>query len=213
MYWEAPRLWPGETAAILASGPSMTRQIADSVRHLRTIAVSNQGIDNVVDGELVPAFAPWADVLYSADRRWWQENKNATEFAGLKVTIAPQGGAAFQHPDVKVMGNGGARGLETRRTHLRTGGNSGFQAVHLAMHFGARRILLCGFDMHAVAGRDHWFGPHIWRHAHRSPYSLFIERFAEAAPLFAAAGIEIINCTPGSALGCFPRMPLEDALR
>lgn len=212
MYWEAPRLWPGETAAILASGPSMTRQIADSVRHLRTIAVSNQGIDNVVDGEIVPAFAPWADVLYSADKRWWQENPQATNFAGLKVTIAPQGGHGFEHPSVKVMGNGGAKGIDLRRTHLTTGGNSGFQAVHLAMHLGATRILLCGFDMHARTGLDHWFGPHPWRQKFSSPYSLFIRRFAEAAPLFARAGVEVINCTPGSALNCFRCLSLEEAL-
>jgi hypothetical protein len=41
---------------------------------------------------------------------------------------------------------------------------------------------------------------------------MFISRFVDAAPLFRAAGVEIINCTPGSALKCFPSMSLTEAL-
>jgi hypothetical protein len=191
----------------------MTREVAEAVRYLRVVAVSNQGIDNDIDGVTVPALAAWADVLYSADRKWWENNAaRALAFAGLKITIQPPGGAAFKHPDVKVIGNGGMRGVDSRPTHLRTGGNSGYQAVHLAMHFGARRILLCGFDMHSPAGREHWFGQHAWRQKFRSPYPMFISRFVDAAPLFRAAGVEIINCTPGSALKCFPSMSLTEAL-
>ena len=31
-FWSVPRLWPGATVAILASGPSMNQAVADRVR-------------------------------------------------------------------------------------------------------------------------------------------------------------------------------------
>ena len=74
--WTVPPLWQGETCAVLASGPSMSREVAELVRgRVRVIAVNNQGIDTEVNGKLEPALAPWADVLYAADAKWWQATR------------------------------------------------------------------------------------------------------------------------------------------
>lgn len=203
--WSVPRDWVGETAAVLASGPSMSREVAAAVRgRCRVIAVNSEGLLS----------APWAEVLYAADHPWWQNNPAALKFAGLKVTIRPPGGGhGFDSPEVLELKNGGPAGFDDRPTHLRTGGNSGFQAMHLAAHFGARRILLCGFDMHAPErGPAHWFGEHAWRRGRKSPYAMFVTRMTQSAPEFAARGIEVLNCTPGSALKCFPFLPLSEAL-
>jgi hypothetical protein len=71
--WSVPPEWVGETAAILASGPSLTREQCEAVRgKAKVIAVNNQAIDTDCDGVRVPAMAPWADVLYAADAKWWQ---------------------------------------------------------------------------------------------------------------------------------------------
>lgn len=218
MLWAVPTIWPGQTAAILASGPSMTREIAQLVRgRVRAVAVNNQAIPTICDGQLVPAFAPWADVLYAADRLWWKMNEAAAvAFPGLKVTIEDASPLRryFRHEAVHVLQNSGTSGYEDRPTHMRTGRNSGYQAVHLAAKFGATRILLCGFDMQEGAnGRAHWFGDHQYRPQFASPYHLFMREFERGAPEFAKRGIEIINCTPGSALKCFPYQPIEDAIR
>jgi hypothetical protein len=45
-----------------------------------------------------------------------------------------------------------------------SGGNSGFQALNIAAQFGATRILLIGFDMHAAKGA-HWYGMNGWKNA------------------------------------------------
>lgn len=192
----------------------MSREVADYVRgRCRVIAVSNQGIDNRINGEIHPALAPWADALIASDRRWWIENPHAVKFAGMKFTVDPPGGCErFKHPDVISMKNGGAVLFDDRPTHLGGGGNSGFHAVHLAAHFGARRVLLCGFDMKPSKNGQHWFGEHEWRQNFQMPFDLFIERFTQSAPAFRKRGIEIINCTPGSALKCFPFMSLQEAL-
>lgn len=211
MTWNVVREWEGETCAVLASGPGMTRAVAEAVRSsgCRSIAVNNQGV--AFDGR--PAMAPWADILYASDAKWWHNHAAAAlAFKGRKVTIAQQGDRAPNLIDdsVAVMGHGGVNGFDERPTHLRTGSNSGFAAVHLAIHFGARRIVLCGFDMHGRKG-EHWFGDHFWRRGYRSRYDLFLNTFKRAAPEFLARA-EIINCTPGSALTCFPVMTLAEAL-
>ncbi len=211
MAWRVVREWEGETCAVLASGPSMTRAAAELVREsgCRSIAVNNQGIP--FDGHA--AMAPWADILYASDAKWWHNYaKEAAAFAGRKVTIA-QSGDREPHlisDEVAVMGHGGVNGFDERTTHLRTGSNSGFAAVHLAIHFGVRRIVLVGFDMHGKRG-EHWFGHHFWRRGYKSRYDLFINCFKRAAPEFSARA-EIVNCTPGSALTCFPSMDLKEAL-
>lgn len=214
--WSVPRDWAGETCVILAGGPSMTREIAAKVRAsgCRSIAVNSQGIEmTAADGSFTTAMAPWADVLYAADRLWWRNNQDkALAFQGLKVTICTsRGEAALHSPLVKILGNGGPRGFDERKTHLRTGHNGGYQAVHLAVHFGATRILLCGFDMHARRG-EHWHADHHFRPNNRAPYELFINGFRRIAPYYASAGVDVINCTPGSALDCFPFADLEGAL-
>ena len=210
--WKITREWEGETCVLLGSGPSMTRAIADAVheRVCRTIAVNNQAIETYGHA----ALAPWADLLYAADAKWWMENAAAVaKYRGRKVSIAHSSGItqAAVTADTLVVGNGGAGGFDERTDHVRTGYNSGYQAVHIAIHLGARRIVLCGFDMRVQAGKEHWFGHHHWRVGHRSRYELFIKYFREAAPELLKRA-EIVNATPGSALDCFPKVTLEEAL-
>jgi len=207
--WKVPRDWEGETVAVLASGPSMTREQADAVRgRCRVVAVNNQGIDTVCDGRVVPALAPWADVLYAADAEWWRAYaKQALLFAGLKVTIRR---AHFK--ELLVLKQSTERVFDPRPDYLATGGNSGYQAVHLATHFGARRILLFGFDMRQVGKRKHWFGDHVRPLHSGGNYGVWIRNFTALAKVLAGKGVEVINCTPGSALTCFRSAALEEAL-
>lgn len=216
--WSISRDWQGETCAVLACGPSLTREIADAVRAAgcKVIAVNNAGVDTKTsDKKIIPAFAPWADVLYAADSIWWHYNaSSAHNFKGMKVTIAPK--EFFQRPninaDVVFIGNGGMSGYDPRANYIRTGRNSGFQALTIAVKRGASRVLLCGFDMRKVKGVAHFFGDHHFRSGYTSQYGNWLKEFNRAAALFEKAGSKVINCTPGSALECFEKMKLEDAL-
>lgn len=210
--WSVEPEWKGETAAILASGPSLTREQCEMVRgKCRVIAVNNQGIDTDCDGVRVPAFAPWADILYAADSKWWRcYHDRALKFAGRKVTVRPTLPWAevyslkqsIEHPT-----------YDPRPTHLVSGGNSGYQAVHLAVHLGATRILLLGFDMKDGRNRRrHWFGNHPEKLNSRGNYAGWMRAFDKFARVLQAMDIEVLNCTPDSALRCFRRSTLEVAL-
>lgn len=64
------------TWAVLATGQSMSQEIADSVRGKCKVAAVSDAIE----------LAPWADCLVSADGSWWRHKK--PEFAGPKYTLA-----------------------------------------------------------------------------------------------------------------------------
>lgn len=211
-YWTVPRLWPGETIVCIGGGPSLTLDDVNACRgRARVIAVNN-------------AFqlAPWADLLYACGKypiekgRWWKVYPTAVHFKGLKVTLDEK---SAQEHGLHLLHWTGDTGLELEdRTGVRGGFNSGYQAVNLAVHLGATRILLLGYDMQrgpddpteAEGCRHHWHGNHP--HAMRPPYDFWIDAFGSLPEALAAVGVEVINCTRVSALTVFPRQPLIEAL-
>lgn len=104
-------------------------------------------------------------------------------------------------------------GLSFTPGYIVTGSNSGYQAVNLAVQFGAKRILLLGFDM-TIARGIHWHGPHGDGLKNPSDGTCLTWRtlFAAAVPDLKQAGVEVINVTPNSALTCFPMRALTDVL-
>jgi hypothetical protein len=190
-------MWEGKTAVVLASGPSMSPQVADTVQQ--------SGCPAIVINDTF-RLAPWADVLYAADVQWWIcHSRDALQFRGLKVSVS-------ETPFLEVLRlkNSGHGGFDDDPRCLRTGGNSGYQAVHLAAHAGAKRILLCGMDMHGA----HWHGKHQapLRNVTEAIYQRWLRWFQYLVPELEKRGITVINCTPGSALRIFDYMPLEEAL-
>ncbi|EPV0130428.1 hypothetical protein [Pseudomonas aeruginosa] len=99
-------------------------------------------------------------------------------------------------------------GIKTARIdHYR---NSGGGAVSLAIARGAKRIILLGYDMQKTGGMSHWHGDHprgLGSAGKISEWPVEFENLKRKNP-----GIEIINCTRETALTCFARRPLEDAL-
>lgn len=94
------------------------------------------------------------------------------------------------------------------------GGNSGFQAINLAVQFGCRTIILVGYDMHDRAGL-HWHGEHGCNLNNPSAKSLSRWRQAIDAQGIALKrmGVRVINASPDSALTAFPKMTLGAALK
>ncbi len=154
--------------------------------------------------------APWADVLYAADAKWWRYYNGVPSFSGRKFSIQPESG---RWPGVTVLRNTGERGLELHPAGLRTGRNSGYQAINLAVHLGARRVLLLGYDMQQEsAARSHWFGQHPIQIRATSPYASFLAMFETIVDPLRELGIEVVNCSRQTALTVFPQQPITEAL-
>jgi hypothetical protein len=193
-----PRAWPNSTVVCLASGPSLTREDVDYVRGKAKVIAVNTSYQ----------LAPWADCLYSADSKWWSWYKGAPDFAGLKYTLEQQ---ATRWPGVQCLRRTGAVGLETDPTGLKTGSNSGYQAIGLGVHLGASRIILLGYDMQrGPKGEQHWHPDHPDRA--RSEFPNFIRKFETLVAPLQRANVTVINCSRRTALKCFPCQSLELAL-
>lgn len=102
----------------------------------------------------------------------------------------------------------GSKGLGLDKIHH--GSNSGYQAINLAYLMGADCIILLGYDMHRRNG-NHFFGDHPKKFTN-GDYSSFVPRFDALAKDLAREGVEVINCTPGSALHQFRMESLDCAL-
>lgn len=191
-----PKLWPGSTVVCLASGPSLTPADVDYCRgRARVVAVK----DTV-------RLAPWADVLYACDEKWWRAHPETAEFPGPKYALE-----RTLRPDVQTLRIAGDMGLELRPSGLCTGRNSGYQAINLAVHLGAKRIVLLGYDMQPTGTQHHWFGHHPYS-KQAPPYALFLPMFATLIEPLRAIGVEVINATRSTVLEAFPKMTLAAAL-
>lgn len=195
-----PRLWPGSTIVCLGTGPSLTLEDVQYCRGRARVIAIKHAIE----------LAPWADVLYSCGvdaGQWWQRNGNRiNEFAGLRYTLDPKAA-----PWATVLRQTGVAGIETDPSGLRTGRNSGYQAINLAVHLGAARIALLGYDMAVDAqGQHHYFGTH-W-HGARPPFEAFRQYFETVIEPLRQIGIAIVNASRSTTLTAIPKLSLEEAL-
>jgi hypothetical protein len=207
--------WRGQIAVVCAPGPSLTLEAARMVRegltdrmwHMVSVAVNN-AFERVR-----------TDVLYACDEKWWDRHAAAAaRYEGTrwsshswdKEVRDNKAECALRHNLHLVQGRHG-EGWSTDPTYIHYGLNSGFAAVNFTMHCGVRRVLLVGFDMRKVAGQGHFFGEHPAPLRNTVNYGKYVREFEKAAAK-PYPGVEIINCTPNSALTCFPYVDLATAL-
>lgn len=184
----------------MASGPSMR---ADDAAYCRGKAMT-------ITVNSTWRLAPWADVHYSSDHDWW-----ALELEAMRAACAGQFWTGYPDgvaDDVNVMPyDKRARGFSRVRGRIAWGGNSGYCAIGLAVQFGARRIVLLGYDQQDD-GRGHWHGQHPESVRKAFNWPMWHQRFAEMASDARRDGIEIVNCSRETGLRCFRRERLEDVL-
>lgn len=194
------------TVVCCASGPSFSAEQAAIIVSARLqdrcrVVVVNDNWRRV----------PTADVLYAADRKWWATYIAAIRASGFvgELWTQDEPTAATYGLRHVVMLRGNAL-LPRGDDRITCGSNSGFQGLMLARVFGARRILLCGFDMQRGT-LTHWFGDHPKHLANGDPQG-FIKHFDAVAPALRDEGTDVLNCSTASALTCFPRADLAASL-
>lgn len=208
-----PRGW--RECIVAATGPSLTEEVADAVAAYQRTA-------HVIAVNDAYRRLPFADLLYAGDRDWWDLHEGCPDFQGEKwiahepkhnnnLDVAAKYGLALVGGPRAIDAPGFS--LDPKRIHY--GNCSGFQAINLAILFGASPIMLVGFDMRTPTPGSghprHFFGDHAIPSMNLSTYEHFHQSFIVAARML-PPHIRIVNCTPGSALRCFPSMPLEAAV-
>ena len=156
-----------------------------------------------------------ADYLYACDGKWWMYHGDTVkeEFKGECWTTLPDADPGDHRLAIEkyqlnyVTGSSSERGLANAPNRITYGGNSGYQAIHLARNFGAARIILLGYDF---GGKGHWFGEHPQRLNSGHDFQLWLSTLGHLAGDLAAEGIEVINCSRETAITCFSRKSIAE---
>lgn len=150
-------------------------------------------------------------MLYAADHEWWRVYGNEAQrtFTGEMWSVSEGAHAEFGTYWIR---HGKDAGFCKEPDTINGGGNSGYQAIHLAATFGASRILILGLDMMRTGGRLHWHG----RHDGNLPNGCGFKGWIEALDVLYAdlrkLGVEVINCSRQTAWKKAPRATIAEAL-
>ncbi len=170
--WKIAPAWAGATVAVLASGPSMSRAVADDLRRHRCIAVNHEH-----------RRAPWADMMVAMDLNLplWHA---ARHFAGMKLC-----GVASDAIDALYVGSMHER-VRLSPVHVIEINNSGLAAIRIAAAMGAARIILAGFDPdRAPAGKYVGLAQGLAALVKElTERGIAVERYAPLPPLPSVAG-------------------------
>lgn len=166
---------------------------------------------------------PFAQVLYFSDYRFYMwaigalDNdttliKAFKEYNGFIYTIAPlKKDTLLKDRKIINLFNSGTTGLDTRNGYLKNGGNSGYAAINLAYHLGAKRIILMGYDMKFTKGKSHFHEGYLSKQSDKV-YKRFIEPFNSLSLLAEQLHLPIYNTSLNSDLPYFKKIPIEHFL-
>ncbi len=193
--WPIPQEWaPDEVCFVLCSGESIGPQ-AEMIQRLtgRFVAVKH--------GVLV---RPNADVLFLSGEAFDSVcNPLIRTFTGTHVIVRSRHSPELPASVKRVTRTKQHAELCELRDHV-CGYDSGTSAINVAYHFGARTIVLLGYDM---------TGGHFCKHPLQNPPADHFRR--HMGPLEGlnadarAKGVRIVNASPTSAVTAFERQPLE----
>jgi hypothetical protein len=177
--WEPEPDFAGFTVAICATGPSFSAELAEQIRASGVMAVAIN--DNY-------RLMPWADWLFAADMKWWNVHNDARKFKGRKICsqeTAEERDMLIYLPRDKGPGR-----------------NTSLHAAWAAIDAKAVKLLLFGVDLDETDPQTHWFGDHPPELAR--PSSFTFARHAWGRLAERGDRPPILNCSPRSALRCFP---------
>lgn len=204
-HFKVPRIFAGRVVVVIAGGPSL------DLKQVRKVAIAHAegkvGAIAVNDAGFIAWFADW---LHACDFKFWNWHKqSATQFPGIRTTLdvhVPPGWAA-------LLNNTGLKGFDEDPTCCRTGNNSAYQALHCAIHAGARKVILLGVDQKlGPRGESHWYGEPPDRIV-PDYANVMVPYWQEILPALEQHRVEVVNATPGSALKVFPQVDLDEALK
>jgi hypothetical protein len=188
----------GDTIYIVGGGPSLKKLDFNLLKDKVVIAVNKAFLH-----------LPMAQVLYWSDTRFFEwYSKEIEDFKGIKVTCRPQP----KRNDIINLLNTGKTGLETMSYGLRDGGNSGYAAINLAYHLGAKRIVLLGFDMQTNGKETHWHEGYSSTADTETMGRLMIPNFDSLVEPLAKRKVKVYNASPISKLTSFEKITIEEAL-
>lgn len=204
--------WAGLTAVVIGNGNSILSMDFAPIlarEDFRTL-VANGGYHTV----------PRANVLMCSDRHWLADNPDLRGFRGDMIVVTrPEAVRRADNRMVhvrrefieKVKGD-----IFSDPGRLVEGHNSTSTNISQAVLRGARRIILLGIDLTpGEAGRRSAYNALPDDPARAlTRYQRQVQHLTmQASHIMRRGGIEVVNCSPRSALSCYPYATIEEVLR
>ncbi len=221
-----PKIWKDSTCFIVGGGPSLRNMDLAPIHDKHVIGVN----DSYQLGD-------WVDVVFFGDNPWYRHHrKDLQKFGGLKCCCLQIFGPnddilqqAVTKDRIHVYRRGRRFGISPRPDRVAWNLNNGANAINLAYHLGATKVVLLGFDMHrgkrkpgdidSYKYQDNWHSNHLrmkGRHPDQleakpmttkasqaedpGPYKAYLRCFPYIRDQAKGLGLTILNATPGSAI-------------
>jgi len=185
---------------IVAGGPSLKGFDWSFLLDKPHIAVNKAFLD-----------CPQASIVYWSDTRFWKWHVNQlAEHPGWKCAGTDVHKTQYP-PYVARWAFDGIKGLSLKPGCLRSGNNSGYAAINLAVQLGARRIGLLGFDMKTQPDADHYHGGYpgfpLRERTLKEKMLPFFNTITEPLDMIK---VKVINYNDDTDLCAFPILRLEN---
>lgn len=205
------------TVVCAATGPSFTQAQADVITAAQAAGRCRVAVVNDAWGML-----PTADLLYSANK-WFDQYIADIRFCRFRGELWTQDQAAALKYSLQYIRSAREPGLNRTPGVINQGntpdgyrprahGNGAYQLAGLLYHFGVRRMIWVGLDMQRTGGKAHYFGEHPATLSRVHAFPEWIYTFGILADDLERAGVDVLNCSASTALHCFRRAALADAL-
>jgi len=204
------RDWAGLTAVVMGNGTSlegMDLSMLDQP-HVRA-CVANGGYRRY----------PRAAQLMCSDRHWLKANSHdLSDFLGETIVVTRPEAVVKDDPRMVVVGrqfidkvNGD---IFADPGILTEGHNSTTTNISACVLRGVSRIVLLGIDLKPGPGNKRRAEEAVLDDPVRAVerYARMVTHITKQAYWVKRRHIEVFNCSPRSALDCYPYIPLEDAL-
>jgi hypothetical protein len=195
--------WAGDTAYIIAGGPSVQHEDLSVLKGRRVIVVNSSYEAH-----------PEADVCFFGDVRWWEEHRHRQPMIRFKGRLFTASQQASGYRLNKLRRVYPPPGLADQPDALATQRTSLHGAMNLAVHFGVKRIVLIGADMgRGPGGQTHHHGPHKWSNKPgNETWDIQMAQFITIVDPLELREIEVLNTSMKSRIDWWPKKPLPECV-
>lgn len=226
-YWAVPKIWANQTVYIFGGGPSfptLLKEVGLSVFAEKRVIGCNDTYRMGSEFVDVCFFGDWAWYLKhrdgegissaSKDAPYMKACSCLKEFSGLKVTNQ-QRLMHTKDEGILVVARRDNELCLNEPTQMGWFRNSGAAAVNLAIKMGASTIVMMGFDMKIVGGKQNWYPNHL-RGQRNNPGAItrHIQGFQKLykAVQKECPNVRIFNATEDSGLTFIPHLSIREAI-
>ena len=231
MSWKVPRIWEGGDVWIIGGGPSVPEQFGIPERVIQSVIGGTAPPSvyspfmkalhkkHVIGVNVAYRIGDWIDMVVFGDENFFiREQMRLATFPGIKISCHP---TSRSEDWIKYLERDAShpKGITSNPRKVSWNHNSGAAAINVAVHTGAHRIFLLGFDMKMGKNKmQHWhdiynrgpLNPNDQKRLRKLPFDKHLPGFPIIAADAKKMGVQIINVCPDSEINDFPRVSLKE---